>query len=99
MRKFLLAAVLTGSLLLPFGARRALADAPANPNCWGVVSSQRATALHDIGEHASAQEEPRLGLGNFARLLFELGLSAGPHISDAGTVAAQLDGIPETQCP
>jgi hypothetical protein len=56
-------------------------------------------AVHDIGEHAAAQETPRMGLGNFARFLFELGLTAGPHISDTATVAALLDEIPETSCP
>jgi hypothetical protein len=26
---------------------------PADPGCWGVVTSQRASTEHDIGEHAS----------------------------------------------
>lgn len=73
--------------------------APANPSCWGVVTSQRATTLHDMGAHASTQDVPRLGLGNFARLLFDLGLTAGTHISDTATVAAAIDDIPETSCP
>ena len=77
----------------------AMADGPENPECWGVVVSQRAIALGDIGLHSSSQDTPRLGLGNFARLLYELGLTEGPHISDTATVAAQLDGIPETYCP
>ena len=97
MRRLLILMVvvvaMTALLALPAGA------APANPRCWGVVTSQRATTLHDMGTHSSAQDEPRLGLGNFARLLFDLGLTAGTHISDAGTVAAALDGIPETSCP
>ena len=87
------AIAMTALLVMPAGA------APANPSCWGVVTSQRATSLHDIGTHSSAQEEPRLGLGNFARLLFDLGLTAGTHISDAGTAAAALDDIAETSCP
>lgn len=91
---FMLAVIVTLAAAQPV-----LADKPANPNCWGVVSSQRAVAEGDIGEHASSQEEPRLGLGNFARLLYDLGLSAGPHISDAATVAADLDGLESTQCP
>ena len=91
---FMVVVVAMSALLaIPAGA------APANPSCWGVVTSQRATILHDIGTHSSAQDEPRLGLGNFARLLFDLGLTAGTHISDAGTVAAALDDIPETTCP
>jgi len=84
---------MTAVLATPAGA------APANPSCWGVVTSQRATTLHDIGTHSSAQAEPRMGLGNFARFLFDMGLTAGTHISDTATVAAALDGIPETSCP
>lgn len=97
MRRLILlivvAVAMTALLATPAGA------APANPSCWGVVTSQRATTLHDIGTHSSAQDEPRLGLGNFAQLLFDLGLTAGTHISDAGTTAAALDDIPETSCP
>ena len=81
-------------------AGTALADAPANPHCWGVVVSQRATIYQDMGEHSSSfAGEPRLGLGNFARMLHDLGLTAGPHISDAGSVAAALDGLSGTHCP
>ena len=71
----------------------------ANPSCWGVVTSQRAISEGDIGEHAAAQNTPRLGLGNFARLLYDLGLTDGPHISDTGSVAADLDGLDSTHCP
>ena len=92
-------AILIASAALAMAAvAPAAAAAPANPNCWGVVSAQRATTLHDIGEHASAQSTPRLGLGNTARLLFEIGLTAGPHVSDLGSGLATLDGIPETSC-
>ncbi|HEV2122735.1 MAG TPA: hypothetical protein VGW38_08180 [Chloroflexota bacterium] len=62
--------------------------------------SQRATIYQDIGEHSlSFAGEPRLRLGNFARLLYELGLPAGPHISDAATVAALIDDLAGTNCP
>jgi hypothetical protein len=46
-----------------------LAAVPKSANCWRNLTSQRATTLHDIGEHAAAQEEPRLGLGNLAHVL------------------------------
>jgi hypothetical protein len=95
----LIASIAAVVLLVLVAVSTTLAAAPANPECWGVVTAQRATTLHDIGVHAAAQEEPRLGLGNFARLLFDLGLTAGPHISDAATTAAAIDGIPETSCP
>jgi hypothetical protein len=97
MKRAVLALVFVIGIVTPAGV--ALADKPANPNCWGVVVAQRAVAEGDIGEHSSSQDVPRLGLGNFARLLNDLGLTAGPHISDTGTVAAELDGLDSTECP
>ena len=66
----------------------AVAEQPANPECWGTVTSQRATTENDIGEHSSDQEEPRQGLGNLAG-----------HPSDLGTILASVDGLEATQCP
>ncbi len=86
------------ALALPAGivtAPAAFADPPDNPNCLGVVTSQRAVAHHDIGEHASAQEEPRLGLGNVTRLL----LGPDAHIGDLGAFLGQIDGDSATNCP
>jgi len=93
-----LALLIAAAALAAVSAAPVAAAAPANANCWGVVSAQRATTLGDIGQHASAQSTPRLGLGNTARLLFDLGLTAGPHVSDLGSGLATLDGIPETSC-
>ena len=97
MRKIIVGGLVVVTLALSSGV--ASADTPANPECWGIVVSQRATVYGDLGEHSSSQTEPRMGLGNFARFLYELGLTAGPHISDAGTVAAALDELDATQCP
>ena len=38
-------------------------------NCWGTVGPQQASTEYDIGEHASAQEGPRAGVGNQAKQL------------------------------
>ncbi|HET6919430.1 MAG TPA: hypothetical protein VFI46_08205 [Jiangellaceae bacterium] len=76
-------------------APTAAADTPDNPNCLGVVTAQRAVAHHDIGEHASAQEEPRLGLGNVTRLL----LGDDAHNGDLGSLLGAIDGDPATTCP
>ena len=81
------------ALFVVISAQQALADAPANPHCWGVVTSQRAVTLHDIGQHASDQPVPRLGLGNVADLF------GFDHVSDLGSFLATVDGIPQTQCP
>ena len=68
---------------------------PDNANCFGVVSAQRAVAHHDIGEHASSQEEPRRGLGNVARDI----LGEGAHIGEFGAFLGEIDGDPATHCP
>ena len=83
--------LMLGLMLLAITAVPALAD--DGRNCWGTVTSQRASTAHDIGEHSSSQDEPRLGLGNVARLFgFE-------HVSDLGSFLASVDGMNETQCP
>jgi hypothetical protein len=91
-RPMILAAMTTGAFVafVPVAS----ADPPTNPSCFGVVSAQRAVALHDIGEHASSQEEPRLGLGNVTREI----LGEDAHISDFGTFLGDIDGIDATSC-
>jgi hypothetical protein len=76
-------------------APAAFADAPDNRNCLGVVTAQRAVAHHDIGQHASSQDEPRLGLGNVRRLL----LGDDAHIGDLGSLLGVIDEDPATHCP
>jgi hypothetical protein len=76
-------------------APAAFADTPDSPNCLGVVTAQRAVAHHDIGDHASSQEEPRLGLGNVTRLL----LGDDAHIGDLGALLGEIDEDAATSCP
>ena len=68
-------------------------------NCWGVVSSQLAHVEGGIGEHASSQTTPRLGLGNVARLFYDLGFIQSPTVSALGSFLATLDEYDETVCP
>ena len=72
-----------------------LGSPPDDANCLGVVTAQRAVANHDIGEHASSQDEPRLGLGNAARAV----LGDGTHIGEFGAFLGEIDGDPATHCP
>lgn len=88
------ALVLGGVAFLSFPAG-AMADPPDTPNCLGVVTAQRAVAHHDIGEHASEQEEPRLGLGNVAREV----LGEDAHVGDLGAFLGEIDGDDATHCP
>lgn len=96
MRRSLSAIALTTAIAVASATGTALAaEPPASPNCFGVVSAQRATTHHDIGEHASSQEEPRLGLGNITREI----LGEDAHIGDFGAFLGAIDGDDATHCP
>ena len=79
----------TASLALTSPAQASPSD---GSNCWGVVSSQAATTQGGLGSHASSFDEPRLGIGNVAKLF---GLS-GP--GELGSLLASLDDNPSTSC-
>ena len=83
MRRVLPAAAITAALVFAPGA----GAQRENASCWGTVTSQRATTVHDIGEHASSQTEPRAGLGN-------LGFPG-----DVGSFLASIDQLEATHCP
>ena len=61
-------------------------------NCWGVVSAQAARSDGGLGAHSSSFDEPRLGLGNVARLFGVDGLGG------LGSLLASLDGNDATHC-
>ena len=84
-----------GLIAVLFAAPPALGTPPADANCLGVVTAQRAVANQDIGEHASSQEEPRLGLGNVAEEV----LGDGTHVGEFGAFLGEIDGDPATHCP
>lgn len=84
--------------LTVFGVGPARADL-SNPNtpiqsCFGIAAGQRASTLHDLGQHASSFDEPRVGIGNLVFRVF--GFSS---IGEGGSVLASLDGIDATHCP
>jgi hypothetical protein len=86
----------TGLIAVLFAAPPALGGTPPpDANCLGVVTAQRAVANHDIGKHASSQEEPRLGLGNVAEEV----LGDGTHVGEFGAFLGEIDGDPATHCP
>ena len=87
--------VITSALALALGAPAAVSAAD-NSNCWGVVTSQRAVAIGDVGEHSSSfAGEARLGLGNVARAV----LGEDATLGDLGEALGALDPFPETSCP
>jgi len=90
-RRIFVQGLILALMLLAISFAPAFAD--DGRNCWGTVTAQRASTVHDIGEHSSSQSEPRLGLGNVARLFgFE-------HVSDLGSFLASVDELDATQCP
>ena len=90
-RQILVHSLLLALMLGAMTAAPAFAD--DGRNCWGTVTAQRASTVHDIGAHSSAQSEPRLGLGNVTRLF---GFN---HVSELGSFLASVDGLDQTQCP
>ncbi len=98
MRKVLIS-LAAASVLTIASAATAARPSPSNNNCWGVVSSQLAHVEGGIGDHASSQPTPRLGLGNVARLFYDQGLIAAPTVSALGSFLASLDEYDETVCP
>ena len=90
------AIALAAGLLASVGvAPIAAANPSGNSNCFGVVSAQFAVANGGVGEHASSQEEPRLGLGNVTRAI----LGEDATMGDFGQFLGEIDGDPATSCP
>ena len=94
-----LAIAISGVAQAAPGQQAARGQSSTGKNCWGVVSAQLAHVEGGIGEHSSCQATPRLGLGNVARLFYDLGLIDDPSVSDLGSLLAQLDEYDETVCP
>ena len=58
--------------------------------CWGQATRVFAQ-MGEMGEHASQQPTPRLGLRNLARVLYEAGIIADDTMQALGQfVAAEL---------
>jgi hypothetical protein len=69
---------------------------PVTPiqSCFGIAAGQRASTLHDLGEHSSSFDEPRLGIGNLVFRVLGFG-----SVGAAGAALAEIDGIDATHCP
>jgi hypothetical protein len=67
------------------------ASAAPNPQaCWGQATAVFA-ATGELGQHASSEPTPRLGLANLARALYAQGTIPAPTMQALGAfVAAQL---------
>lgn len=77
-----------------------LAAAPAaaqGNSCWGQASAVFAR-MGLMGDHASQQDEPRVGLGNLARILFEQGIIPEPTLAAMGAFLADVLGLSIDRC-
>ncbi|MGR0319550.1 hypothetical protein [Agromyces sp. ZXT2-3] len=86
------AAVIGVTASLALATPAVAADHADGDNCWGVVSAQAARSDGGLGTHSSSFDEPRLGLGNVARLFGVDGLGG------LGSLLASLDGNDATTC-
>ena len=96
VRILVVCALLALSLAVPqaaWGAVPQTAQGPDMNNCFGLASGQRASTLHDTGEHASSFPEPRTGIGNLAFRVFGFA-----SVGEAGSFLAANDGIDATNC-
>jgi hypothetical protein len=96
MRRLALITAGLAALLFPVASATADVPDPSTPiqSCLGIATGQRASTVHDVGEHASSFDEPRQGLGNVAFRVFDL-----DSMGEFGSVLATIDGIDATNCP
>jgi len=74
------------------------ATAAQNPqSCWGQASAVFAR-MGEMGEHASAEPTPRLGLRNLARALFDAGIIADDSMEALGQFVADALGLSIEAC-
>ena len=87
------AALGSGAVAAAPAASAAPLTASAAPNdhaCWGQATKVFA-ATGELGQHASSEPTPRLGLANLARALFAQGVIPAPTMQALGAfVTAQL---------
>src|SRR6516162_1533784 len=84
------AAALTAAAALGVAPLTASAATPNEHACWGQATKVFA-ATGELGQHASSEPTPRLGLANLARALFAEGVIPAPTLQALGAfVTAQL---------
>ena len=71
--------------------------APGDQACWGQASAVFAQT-GEMGEHASQEETPRLGLRNLARALVEQGVIADDSMQALGAFVADTLGLSIDAC-
>ena len=83
-------------VLLTITAIPVAADTNDNA-CWGQATAVFAQ-MGEMGEHSSQQSNPRLGLRNLARLLFEAGVIPDDSMQSLGVFVADELGLSIDAC-
>jgi predicted Zn-dependent protease len=89
----LLVALLVSVLLIPAATQAA----PGDNACWGQATSVFAQ-MGMMGQHASEQETPRLGLRNLARALYDAGAIPDDTMQALGAFVATEQGLSIDAC-
>lgn len=85
--------LMAATLLIPIGAS---ANRGGN-SCWGQASAVFAQ-MGLMGEHASQQANPRQGLANLARELYDAGVILEPTLAGLGAFVAGELGLEIDRC-
>jgi hypothetical protein len=96
MRKLFLLLVLALLVSVLFASTAAQA-APSDASCWGQASAVFAQT-GEMGEHASQQETPRLGLRNLARALADAEAIPDDSMQSLGAFVAGDLGLSIEAC-
>ena len=91
---FLLLALLLVLAALP--PATALAD-PGGNACWGQATAVFAQT-GEMGQHASEQSTPRMGLRNLARALYDAGVIPDDSMQALGAFVADALGLSVAAC-
>jgi hypothetical protein len=94
IRLLAISAALLG--LSTIGMQSAIAGADGNA-CWGQATAVFAQ-LGEMGEHASSQGQPRVGLANLARTLYQMGAIEAPTLAALGAFVTAELGLSVDAC-
>jgi hypothetical protein len=87
MRRCLGVFAVASAITVGVSAAPALAYTDA---CWGQASAALAQ-MREMGPHASQQEEPRDGLANLAKYLYDDGVLDAPTLQALGAYLVSID--------
>jgi len=94
MKKLAIVSVLV--LLMAITAMPVAADADDDA-CWGQATAVFAQ-MGEMGEHASQEPTPRMGLRNLARALADAGIIADDSMQSLGAFVADALGLSIDAC-